>query len=284
MCDNDELRSKFLALKVSDRSPTGLIKADIYVSVRELLLEVASGPRPLIANWINPYAAFVYPPFPIIPAEEGMEPNAKSAYPNLIGALYECFIGLKDDAGVSIAYRPSVIMVDDPVLQYYFNLDLAGSGTEVVVVRQDKQLLQHEDKSFFMLLTPANHCWTNFRKGIIDFMKTEESKGAAATTKPEDDVPALIDEGAIPVVVTACMHCGVFRSRLHSCARCMVAQYCSRDCQVAGWKRHKAFCKKRAVDSAANAAAMNATSAAAIAAGAVIGAKQDAEEAAASSK
>jgi len=127
MCDNPELRNKFLALKLSDRSPTGLIKADIYVSVRELLLEVASGPRPLISNWINPYAAFVYPPFPIIPATEGQEPNARDAYPNLIGALYECFIGLKDDNGTSIAYRPSVIMVDDPVLQFYFNQDLAGS-------------------------------------------------------------------------------------------------------------------------------------------------------------
>jgi len=164
----------------------------------------------------------------------------------------------------------------------------AFSGTEVVVVNQSKQLLQNDDKSFFMLVTPANHCWLNFRKGIIDFMKSEEGKSgekdkaAAAASASEEGMPPLVDvdEDVVPVVVTACMHCACFRTRLLTCSQCMSAFYCTKECQVTAWKRHKKLCKKKVADTAANAAA-NANRAAVITAGAVTGAEEDARELAA---
>lgn len=245
------LKVQFLSLPLRERSPTGLVRADVYISVRELKLEVATGPRPLIANWINPYAAFVYPPFPVIQNE----PNAKSAYPNLVNAFYECFITLKDDKGESIAHRPAVIMVDDPVLQFYFLEDLRGTGTDVRVVNQNTEVLTADDGKKFNLVAPADHCWLNFRRGIIEFMKQQEVKKAAAVAEARargEDVPetdneppaSSINPDVVPAVLTACMNCGCFRTHLQACGKCLSAFYCSRDCQVAGWKRHKRLCKK----------------------------------------
>ena len=41
-----------------------------------------------------------------------------------------------------------------------------------------------------------------------------------------------------------CGHCKQERERvsLSTCSRCMVYQYCSRECQVAGWPCHKEYC------------------------------------------
>ena len=33
------------------------------------------------------------------------------------------------------------------------------------------------------------------------------------------------------------------RAFLSVCSKCMIGQYCSRECQVAGWPEHKTFCK-----------------------------------------
>ena len=228
------LRDAFLKLPLREMSPTGLVRSDIYVSVRDLSLDVSDGPRPLIANWINPYAAFVYPPFPIIQDV----PNAKTAYPNLMDAVYDCFVNLKDADGNIIAYRPAVILVDDPVLQYYWQADLGNSGTVVRSVNQNTETLVHADGTEFQLVTPANHCWLNFRKGIIEFMKNQEGEKGSSLSDP------AVDETIIPLVLTACMHCGVFKTKLLACGSCLGAFYCDRDCQKGGWKRHKVLCKQ----------------------------------------
>jgi hypothetical protein len=41
-----------------------------------------------------------------------------------------------------------------------------------------------------------------------------------------------------------CDHCGVVKERalLMVCSRCRITQYCSRECQIADWSRHKEFC------------------------------------------
>ena len=41
-----------------------------------------------------------------------------------------------------------------------------------------------------------------------------------------------------------CNHCleKAGRSSLMVCSRCRIAQYCSRECQIAAWSRHKGFC------------------------------------------
>jgi len=44
-----------------------------------------------------------------------------------------------------------------------------------------------------------------------------------------------------------CFNCKVEKKRmdLSVCSRCMVDQYCSRECQIARWPRHKSVCNKR---------------------------------------
>ena len=37
----------------------------------------------------------------------------------------------------------------------------------------------------------------------------------------------------------SCWYCGNSSSQLSTCSNCHVAKYCSRDCQVADWKRAK---------------------------------------------
>ena len=43
-----------------------------------------------------------------------------------------------------------------------------------------------------------------------------------------------------------CVMCGVQKKRteLAKCARCIVVQYCSKECQVADWRRHKEECAR----------------------------------------
>jgi len=45
-----------------------------------------------------------------------------------------------------------------------------------------------------------------------------------------------------------CHQCGAAPApeggKLAACARCLVARYCSRDCQLAHFKQHKPFCKQ----------------------------------------
>ena len=43
-----------------------------------------------------------------------------------------------------------------------------------------------------------------------------------------------------------CNHCEQEKERslLMVCSSCRIAQYCSRECQVAGWSRHKGYCKE----------------------------------------
>lgn len=47
----------------------------------------------------------------------------------------------------------------------------------------------------------------------------------------------------IAVVYNACASCGRMNG-LKKCASCHHTFYCSRDCQRADWKKHKAQCKK----------------------------------------
>jgi uncharacterized paraquat-inducible protein A len=49
-----------------------------------------------------------------------------------------------------------------------------------------------------------------------------------------------------PKCTTYCMSCnGVFNVReIKDCSRCKIAQYCSRECQLAHWPNHKEYCKR----------------------------------------
>ena len=43
---------------------------------------------------------------------------------------------------------------------------------------------------------------------------------------------------------TACFECGGTLAERKVCAKCKVARYCSKECQTAHWRSHKALCKK----------------------------------------
>ena len=45
-------------------------------------------------------------------------------------------------------------------------------------------------------------------------------------------------------MATACGHCGAAGAEAR-CSKCKQELYCGRECQVAGWKAHKAVCKER---------------------------------------
>merc|ERR1719506_117369 len=42
----------------------------------------------------------------------------------------------------------------------------------------------------------------------------------------------------------SCFFCGAIRDDLLKCSACRSAYFCSRDCQIAGWKDHKPKCKR----------------------------------------
>ena len=45
-------------------------------------------------------------------------------------------------------------------------------------------------------------------------------------------------------VVGVCARCAAVLTSNRKCARCKVANYCSRDCQARHWDTHKATCRK----------------------------------------
>jgi hypothetical protein len=49
-------------------------------------------------------------------------------------------------------------------------------------------------------------------------------------------------DGAPPMLTSQCNICGV-KGKLLSCSKCRLARYCSKECQMKGWPKHKAVCK-----------------------------------------
>lgn len=45
-------------------------------------------------------------------------------------------------------------------------------------------------------------------------------------------------------LIHGCNHCGNGNRRMKKCSRCKVPRYCSKECQLADWPKHKITCKK----------------------------------------
>jgi hypothetical protein len=54
---------------------------------------------------------------------------------------------------------------------------------------------------------------------------------------------AMTTSTGAPITATTCARCEAKKEELSLCARCGVARYCSRACQVAHWSSHKDMCK-----------------------------------------
>ena len=69
---------------------------------------------------------------------------------------------------------------------------------------------------------------------IDDITTTATTASTATSTRPP------------PICQPVCAFCSASDVRLLTCARCLDAHYCGKDCQRADWPRHKAACKAAA--------------------------------------
>ena len=79
-----------------------------------------------------------------------------------------------------------------------------------------------------------------FKKGATAKITLEKDKGAGERG----------DGDKISISVTfkeadKCENCGKAKEGLKKCARCLQVFYCSKECQVAHFPRHKVACKKK---------------------------------------
>ena len=203
---------QFLNLPVRDIAPTGLCKSDVYLSIRDMAFDLK--PRPVLANIINPYARYCFDPIPV--------------------AMYKNFVTLTAE-NVSIAFRPSVIMVDDPVLASFLLQEIpVGCGTEIRYVDVKTTTLTNIDGITCNLQEAANSVWAIIRKEIQKLV-TKQTQDASEKDK------------VLPIVLSACQNstCGKLDNSHKSCSNCMNALYCSAACQKSGWKKHKKNCIKK---------------------------------------
>jgi hypothetical protein len=94
-------------------------------------------------------------------------------------------------------------------------------------------------------------------KGALSFLQKvyDEEQGTTAKKKKKkkkrekteqtNSYGSQVDGGAIPPSEskTLCAACGKF-GKLSKCSGCKVVSYCSKECQVGDWKKHKIVCKK----------------------------------------
>ncbi|XP_036367133.1 uncharacterized protein LOC115222007 isoform X2 [Octopus sinensis] len=64
-------------------------------------------------------------------------------------------------------------------------------------------------------------------------------KNSCRTAKPKDDKSAVKKS----VKAEKCDNCGKFDEHLKECAKCKIAKYCSKSCQISAWPLHKKSCK-----------------------------------------
>lgn len=234
--ERTEYLVRFLNLPVRDLAPTGLCKSDVYLSVRDMAFNMK--PRPVLANIINPYARYCFDPIPV-EIEEGKAGNfsAKKVFPTITGAMYKNFVNLTAE-NKSIAFRPSIIMVDDPVLASYLAEEIpSNSGTEIKLVNVKDTTLTNIDGIECNLEEAANSVW-----GIL---KKEVQK--LVTGESLNPVVQRENDKIFPIVLRACQNsaCGKLDISHKLCRNCMHATYCSAECQKCDWKRHKKLCSKK---------------------------------------
>jgi len=70
---------------------------------------------------------------------------------------------------------------------------------------------------------------------LDESLQTEESIQTVAATQVN------------PQTFSCCSHCGIEKTprQIKTCARCHNAGYCSKDCQIADWQKHKQVCARR---------------------------------------
>uniref|UniRef100_A0A7S2K2T2 MYND-type domain-containing protein n=1 Tax=Leptocylindrus danicus TaxID=163516 RepID=A0A7S2K2T2_9STRA len=91
------------------------------------------------------------------------------------------------------------------------------------------------------------------RRGLIKKMKEKEiiemTQGDNVSKTLE--LLEMVLEGNVPnAFPLTCIGCGIFEKnckakKLSLCGRCKNAYYCSKECQVSHWEKHKKDCKKR---------------------------------------
>jgi hypothetical protein len=67
-------------------------------------------------------------------------------------------------------------------------------------------------------------------------------KGAAAPLKSE--FAREQGEGAVGLHLYRCWQCKRVLLKPLQCANCMLVAYCSKECQLAHWQTHKAWCRE----------------------------------------
>jgi hypothetical protein len=241
-----ELRRRFLALPVAKRAPSDLVPSDVYVSTRRMGFQGLSGEQPpSVALGINPYARFIV--F-CVPIQQRERLHAPELYPRVIEALY----GAHVQPPQGEAYRPAVILCDDPVLVEMLMADLSDSGTTASVVQLSTALIDDEIKGASdqtSLLAISDGVFIQMEKTLLSLMQgralpetSDDAKVAQCGRKfrPDPSVPEIP-----PIVFHACGNptCALLKTDAQKCSACRRAWYCSKDCQRAAWRVHKNICK-----------------------------------------
>eukprot|EP00034_Subulatomonas_tetraspora_P001282 GABW01001584.1.p1 GENE.GABW01001584.1~~GABW01001584.1.p1 ORF type:complete len:102 (-),score=8.09 GABW01001584.1:15-320(-) len=62
------------------------------------------------------------------------------------------------------------------------------------------------------------------------------------------DLRDMNEDAKNEAVRKLCSASGCHKKASHRCGKCMIAKYCSRECQAKDWKRHKSKCRTEEED------------------------------------
>jgi len=242
----EQILQQYLDLNMSATLPNGNIskiphvKSDIYVTLRHF--QFRSSPPPLACIVLNPHSKMVHACFPI----SNLGRSAHDIYPQVLRMLYESFI----EQDLHTRYRPSTIMVDDPVLAAFMRAELHGSGTRIRVVYERHEIIAtvHSDEDT-SLSRACSDRMPEIRRATISFLR-DTAWSTKWKVKGDEAVAAAIaaDDGPDhePLILKACASCGALQSCIRRCSGCNLQQnYCSSQCMLDGWRKHKHDCAEK---------------------------------------
>mmetsp|Transcript_14308 Transcript_14308/g.23437 ORF Transcript_14308/g.23437 Transcript_14308/m.23437 type:complete len:273 (-) Transcript_14308:241-1059(-) len=252
----EDLKSQFLALPARETAPSGLCTTNLHIFCRQLGLTV--DPPARLAFGIMSESRYVQFTVPI--KMELSEQRADVVYPMILEKLCKSFVYHEH---AHLLGRPCKITCADPALATFLSNELGRNGTTVdhideqqTVISgpkdgtgQSKPLVSVTDAVSVQIEDSMRNLLFN---GTVGFEQPpeayRESRSRPGSYHSKVEHPGL----EVPLRLCCCSGCKLLTSEatLKRCARCLIARYCTRNCQKTDWKqgKHKHQCKNNQVN------------------------------------